>query len=85
MEIKKEGVKFLILVALFINWFIGRIISIIFVFNILNLLMKFIAHFSFIVMLVTFYTDNDKNGLFYSILYFSLEYIMELIQYKNGI
>lgn len=85
MEIKKERVRFLILVALFINWFIGRIISIIFVFNILNLFLKLIAHFSFIIMLVTFYTDNDKKWivLFNTLFFFGVYYGANLIQKWN--
>ncbi|WP_177161561.1 hypothetical protein [uncultured Fusobacterium sp.] len=83
MDLKKIGVKLLILILLFINWFIGIFLDIVSFFSVR--LLQFISYFSFIVMLVTFYNDNEKKWivLFNTLFFFGLLYGINFIKDSN--
>lgn len=83
MEFKKILIKLLIMIGLFVNWFIGIFLDIVSFFSVK--LLQFISYFSFIVMLVCFYNDNEKKWiiLFNTLFFFSLLYGINFLRDLN--
>lgn len=83
MKLKRLGIRLLIIISLFINWFIGIFLDIVSFFSVK--LLQFLAYFSFIVMLVTFYINNEKKWLvlFNTLFFFTLLYGINFLKNLN--